>query len=285
MIFGNKEIVRSVQRKNVPFGYVGGWVDYRVPENVYFGSTQEEADRLAEQEFSRKAQSYADEHADIMPVVWYNDKVCGEFTKDDCLSERGTVETVCVNEGEFISYVSKEDANAKAMEKLNRIGQAEANANGACCEDWASQPLSGEFYKKDCPPGMRGKTPVVYSLAAGAEKSFISQIDADEKARARFLKEGQEKANAEGDCATIYYNESVSAWFEKVCVFGYKAKKMKYSIEAGRFWSLESVADANIMAMEALQKEGQEYADMYGECEKWIENIDDVTSSGDGCYW
>lgn len=284
-MYGNKEIKVSVQRTDVPDGFVGGWVEYRVPADVYFSDSQEAADIEARADVSANAQAYADVHGDILPAIWYNDRLCGVFVKDDCLSKAGSSEEVCVEEGMFVSYVSKDDANAKARVELDRIGQRTANDYGVCCKDWASLPLYGEFFKNDCEYGMDGKDPVFYELEAGAEVSSISQMDADTKAYQRYLKEGQEKANAEGSCAVVYYNERVSGWFEKSCPFGYKSEKIRYSVEPGRVMSWESVEDANDIARnKILAVEGQEYADIYGECVKWIENIDEIPE-GDGCYW
>ena len=95
------------------------------------------------------------------------------------------------------------------------------------------------------------------------------------------MKEGQEKANSEGSCSPVFYNTMIGDWFEKVCPFGYKSGKVYYSIKANRFRSWISVEDANAKAREVLMVEGQEYADLNLECEKWIENIDQE----DQCYW
>ena len=179
MIYSNKEIVRTFTKNNPPAGYVGGSVDYRVPANVYFGDTQEEADSKAEDDVNANGQDYANTYADIIPAVWYNDQVCDEFIKNNCVSGKGSKEQICVEKGRFVSYVSKKDANDKAMVELGRIGQGEANAVGACCEDWASQPLRGLFYKNDCETGTSGKEGIVYELPAGAVISDISQIDVD----------------------------------------------------------------------------------------------------------
>lgn len=107
MVYGNKEIVRTFTRNNPPAGYVGGSVDYRVPANVYFGDTQEEADSKAEDDIKANGQDYANTYADIIPSVWYNDQVCDEFIKNDCVSGKGSKEQVCIEEGRFVSYVSK----------------------------------------------------------------------------------------------------------------------------------------------------------------------------------
>ena len=105
MVYGNKEIVRTFTRNNPPAGYVGGSVDYRVPANVYFGDTQEEADSKAEDDVNANGQDYANTYADIIPSVWYNDQVCDEFIKNNCVSGKGSKEQVCVEKGRFVSQV------------------------------------------------------------------------------------------------------------------------------------------------------------------------------------
>ena len=130
MIYSNKEIVRTFTRNNLPAGYVGGSIDYRVPANVYFGDTQEEADSKAEDDINANGQDYANTYADIIPSVWYNDQVCDEFIKNNCVSGKGSKEQVCVEKGRFVSYVSKKDANDKARVELGRIGQGRPTPSG-----------------------------------------------------------------------------------------------------------------------------------------------------------
>lgn len=280
-IYGNKRIEREFTKNDAPEGYKGSTVLYVVPSDVYFGESQEEADRKAEAEMSAKGQSYANEKGELIASIFWNKKVCGTFVKDDCESGMGSEEEVCVGPGRFVSYVSQEDADSKAESYLDEIGQGEANANGSCCQDFLSAPLRGEFFKNDCPAGTKQERPTVYELPAGAERSLISQLDADTKARERLRKEGQEKANAEGTCSTVYMNERVGDWFTKECPFGYRSEPMYYSIEPGRFESFVSVDAANDIARSVLLEEGEDYARMNGECVKYIENIDQE----DNCFW
>ena len=92
MIYGNKEIVRTFTRNNPPAGYVGGSVDYRVPADVYFGDTQEEADSKAEDDIKANGQDYANTYADIITSIWYNGQVCGELKKNNCVNGTGAQE-------------------------------------------------------------------------------------------------------------------------------------------------------------------------------------------------
>lgn len=279
--FGNREINREITRNDAPAGYVGGTVVYHVPADVYFGKTQEEADRKAEAEVTAKGQAYANEHGDLIPSWFVNERVCKDFVKSDCDSGKGSTERICIEAGRFTSFVSQDDANAKAEAELDRIGQSEANAIGSCCHFYPSHPLRGEFYKDDCPSGQNCRTPIIYELPAGAVVSYHSQLDADQQAWERFMREGQEKANAEGTCEMWYWNDRVGEWFTRECEFGYKADPVYYSVPAGTVGSFDSQEDADAKAMSIVMREGPLYARMNTECYKWIENID----QDDQCFW
>ena len=280
-IYGNKEISREFTKNDAPLGDVGDKVIYRVPADVYFGKTQKEADRKAEADVEANGQGYANEHGGYSLSYWMSSEVCGDFVKNDCDSGEGSSVKVCVEPGRFVSFVSQADADAKAKEELGRIGQSEANAMGSCCQYFLSYPLRGEFYKDDCLDGTKCRFPVVYELPAGAVVSYISQIEANEEAYSRFIKEGQEKANAEGTCEAWYENDVVGEWFTRECEFGYKADPVYYSVPAGTVGSFVSKEDANSKAMEIVMREGPSYAKMNTECYKWIENID----WGEDCFW
>lgn len=280
-IYGNKEYRRTFYKDDAPEGYKGGPVEFVVPRDVFFGESQEEADKKARDEAEAKGQAYANERGGLIPIIFYNSKVCAKFTKDDCESGVGSEEEICVEPGRFVSYTSEDDANESARVYLDTIGQSEANAIGICCRDYLSRPFRGEFYKNDCPAGQDSESPYVYELPAGAEKSFVSQMEADRAAEKRFYEEGQRLANENGTCSKVYYNRMVGDWFNKECKFGYKSEPVYYSIEAGRFGSFVSEEAATEIAMSVLAKEGTQYAIDNCECVKYIENIDQE----DNCFW
>lgn len=122
------------------------------------------------------------------------------------------------------------------------------------------------FKKDDCPEDLG--TTEEFTVEEGQFVSRISQADADRQAKEYAEKEGQKFANNYGGCCKIYYNRRIEGLFySQKCGDGTKQQKpTTYIIEAGRFFSKESSADADRMAEEALAKEGQAAADAGGEC-------------------
>jgi hypothetical protein len=67
------------------------------------------------------------------PIVYFNDKVSGNFTRSNCGSlYYGTTVKYEIAEGAFYSTISKQDAQNKATAALASNGQQYANANGEC---------------------------------------------------------------------------------------------------------------------------------------------------------
>lgn len=198
--------------------------------------------------------------------MYYNSKKCREFKKQDCPEDLGSMEEFCVEEAQFVSSVSQEEADKRAEEWLSREGQANANRIGGCCRVYYSQEMSGEFYSKNCEEGYMQEDPTVYKLEEGAVISTESQTDADFRALMKLKKEGQAKADAEGECKPIYWNERQKGWFKRSCPYGYISEEKYFSISAGQVYSFVSVEDANLKAKEKLEADAMEYVNTYIEC-------------------
>jgi hypothetical protein len=64
--------------------------------------------------------------------IYYNVDTCQSFTKNNCGPDSvGSAVTYCVPANRYSGY-SQADANAKAVQELNTLGQANANAKGTC---------------------------------------------------------------------------------------------------------------------------------------------------------
>jgi hypothetical protein len=63
--------------------------------------------------------------------VYYNVDTCQLFTKDCGVDSVGSSVTYCVPAGRYSGY-SQADANAKAVQEMSALGQANANAKGTC---------------------------------------------------------------------------------------------------------------------------------------------------------
>ena len=79
--------------------------------------------------------------------VYYNIKMVQPFTKDDCLAnQHGSVVLYTVEERTYKSFISQEDADAKAMEDIALNGQAYANEHGECITDiWYNEEQRNSY--------------------------------------------------------------------------------------------------------------------------------------------
>lgn len=123
-----------------------------------------------------------------------------------------------------------------------------------------------KFKKNDCPEDMG--TTEEYVVPAAQFVSTVSQADADNLAKKDAEANGQRFANIVGGCCNIYYNQKQEGDFYKNdCPEGTKQQEpTHYVIEAGKYYSKESVEDANRIAREALRSEGQAEANLSGTC-------------------
>lgn len=115
--------------------------------------------------------------------VYYNIKMVQPFTKDDCLAnQHGSVVLYVVEERTYKSFISQEDADAKAMEDIALNGQAYANEHGECITDiWYNEEQRKTFIRNNCDKFSDGQE-YVYIVPEGKYVSSISQEDADRKA-------------------------------------------------------------------------------------------------------
>lgn len=128
--------------------------------------------------------------------------------------------------------------------------------------------LSEVFQKNDCEGDQVG-LPVVYTVQAGTYSSVLSQQDADSKAEQEIITLGQNWANnatvSGSYCVPIYRNIEMSEDFENdECDYGYIGNTYTYTVPAGRYTSLISLADANEQAQDDIDANGQIYANSFG---------------------
>ena len=123
-----------------------------------------------------------------------------------------------------------------------------------------------EFKKDDCPEDLG--TTEEYVVPAAQYVSNVSQADADNKAKQDAAENGQAFANRMGGCCNIYYNQKQEGdFFKDDCPDNMKQQTpTHYVVEAGTFYSKESVEDANAMAREKLMIDGQAEANLKGQC-------------------
>ena len=206
--------------------------------------------------------------------VYYNIKMVQPFTKDDCLAnQHGSVVLYTVEERTYKSFISQEDADAKAMEDIALNGQKYANEHGECITDiWYNEEQRKTFIRNNCDKFSDGQE-YVYIIPEGKYVSSISQEDADRKALEDIEKNGQQQANLEGECKpkeNIYYGKFSKTFTRNNCdstQYGTDVV-VDETMVTGDFRSIVSQEDANSLARAAVEAQGQDIANIKGNCEK-----------------
>ena len=206
--------------------------------------------------------------------VYYNIKMVQPFTKDDCLAnQHGSVVLYTVEERTYKSFISQEDADAKAMEDIALNGQKYANEHGECITDiWYNEEQRKTFIRNNCDKFSDGQE-YVYIIPEGKYVSSISQEDADRKALEDIEKNGQQQANLEGECKpkeNIYYGKFSKTFTRNNCdstQYGTDVV-VNETMVTGDFRSIVSQEDANSLAQAAVEAQGQDIANIKGNCEK-----------------
>ncbi|MCW3466428.1 DUF5977 domain-containing protein [Chitinophaga nivalis] len=120
-----------------------------------------------------------------------------------------------------------------------------------------------EFTRNACPNGEPGK--LTYQVSYGTYTSAISQVDADAKATADITANGQSYVNMNGPC--WFYNDSISGIFKKQdCARDNPGLNYTYIVPARKHRSAISKAAADAMALEDLNMNGFDEAQLHGHC-------------------
>ncbi|NSL85318.1 RHS repeat protein [Chitinophaga sp. Mgbs1] len=175
----------------------------------------------------------------------------------------GSQVTYVVPAGKYGSMLSQADADAKAQADVDANTQTYANENGTCPAGYWNATLSLPYKKTTCPAGAEPEI-IIYSVSAGKYQSFISQADADAKAKQEADTKGPIRANEAGAC--FYTNYPMGQVFTKACPAGQTGSNVSYSVPAGKYKSRVSQADANAMAQAEIDSKGQAFANENGVC-------------------
>lgn len=133
-----------------------------------------------------------------------------------------------------------------------------------CPKIYYNKEISEGIQRSNCGAGYLA-TEVPFVIPANKYSSTISQEDADLKAEAELIRDGQAFANANGVCQLLYFNTVQSASFAtQNCSPGYVGGQVTYTVPANRYSSLISQADANDQALEELEANGQAFANGAG---------------------
>ena len=173
-----------------------------------------------------------------------------------------------IEAGQFSSSISQEDADRKAEAELNAKGQDYANSHGTCNTiKWYNDRKSKMFQKTDCEVTEVGSM-VEYVVEAGRFSSSVSKEDANQKALEALEAEGPGYANEHGTCETnLWYNvEKSKVFYKNDCEDGFIGAPYTYTVEAGKYTSDVSQEDADQKALDDIEKNGQDQANLNGEC-------------------
>ena len=232
--------------------------------------SQSDADDKAMRDIEQNGQNWVNEHGRCITILWYNVKKSKSFRKNDCDpdTEEGSLVTMTIEAGQFSSTISQEDADRKAEAELNAKGQDYANSHGTCNTiKWYNDRKSKMFQKTDCEVTEVGSI-VEYVVEAGRFSSSVSKEDANQKALDALEAEGPGYANEHGTCETnLWYNvEKSKVFYKNDCEDGFIGAPYTYTVEAGKYTSDVSQEDADQKALDDIEKNGQEQANLNGEC-------------------
>lgn len=232
--------------------------------------SQSDADDKAMKDIEQNGQNWVNEHGRCITILWYNVKKSKSFRKNDCDpdTEEGSLVTMTIEAGQFSSTISQEDADRKAEAELNAKGQDYANSHGTCNTiKWYNDRKSKMFQKTDCEVTEVGSM-VEYVVEAGRFSSSVSKEDANQKALDALEAEGPGYANEHGTCETnLWYNvEKSKVFYKNDCEDGFIGAPYTYTVEAGKYTSDVSQEDADQKALDDIEKNGQDQANLNGEC-------------------
>lgn len=232
--------------------------------------SQSDADDKAMKDIEQNGQNWVNEHGRCITILWYNVKKSKSFRKNDCDpdTEEGSLVTMTIEAGQFSSTISQEDADRKAEAELDAKGQDYANSHGTCNTiKWYNDRKSKMFQKTDCEATEVGSM-VEYVVEAGRFSSSVSKEDANQKALDALEAEGPGYANEHGTCETnLWYNvEKSKVFYKNDCEDGFVGAPYTYTVEAGKYTSDVSQEDADKKALDDIEKNGQEQANLNGEC-------------------
>ena len=232
--------------------------------------SQSDADDKAMRDIEQNGQNWVNEHGRCITILWYNVKKSQSFRKNDCDpdTEEGSLVTMTIEAGQFSSSISQEDADRRAEAELNAKGQDYANSHGTCNTiKWYNDRKSKMFQKTDCEVTEVGSM-VEYVVEAGRFSSSVSKEDANQKALEALEDEGPGYANEHGTCETnLWYNvEKSKVFYKNDCEDGFIGAPYTYTVEAGKYTSDVSQEDADQKALDDIEKNGQDQANLNGEC-------------------
>ncbi|MFD0766140.1 DUF5977 domain-containing protein [Mucilaginibacter lutimaris] len=170
----------TLQKNGCPPGYYGETLTYSLDAGAFTSNvSQEEANLAAARDLATNGQRYVNENGRCLQ--YYSDYQSRWIQKNDCSLGQEVLYEVPANK--YTSAISTDDANQKAINEINALGQAWANAHGVCLtEPYKSNVVEG-MVSRACSSGyVPSPAQVNFRLEAGSFTSLRSVADATDKA-------------------------------------------------------------------------------------------------------
>lgn len=113
-------------------GFTGTSVEYVIPANTFYGSTQLIANNKAADAIAANGQNYANSNGICNQTTFWNTVKSAPFSKNDCAEGQTTAPVDFVIPAMTYSASTQIAADQLAIDALNAGGQAYANEHGVC---------------------------------------------------------------------------------------------------------------------------------------------------------
>lgn len=165
--------------------------------------------------------------------------------------------------GTDTSYISQDDANAKAQAKFQSLGQAYADLKGNCV--YYNTAQTGSFQKTNCTDSRAEGSWITATIPANTYYTLVSLDSANSLAKAALKDSGTAQANRLGIC--YYFSDEQKVTKTKACDSGYVGTDVTYVVAARHDSTTISKDTANAIALRYANANAQSYANTNGTCQ------------------
>ena len=165
-IYSNHAVSGEIYTKNdCGAGYIGSDVPYiDIPAGKYQSTiSQEDADRMAQDELDNNAQAYANAHG-TCPQLFYNAAISQAFTPQTCQpGYKPSADVVYTVPANKYSSTIPGAADAMAAAEIQANGQAYANAHANCVTDTDPDWQAVDPAQTQCDPSGNGQMQMLFT--------------------------------------------------------------------------------------------------------------------------
>lgn len=137
---------------------------------------------------------------------------------------------------------------------------------GGCPVVYSNLAVTETFTKNNCGAGFVGDQRT-YTIPAGKYQSIISQDEVDKQVANELNTIAQQFVNDRTACIELFYNDTLSVNFAPdICETGWVADSVAFLVPANKYVSKISKADANRLAWNEVNANGQAYANAHANC-------------------